>query len=84
MTGRDLFGALTRFTGLLLAIYGIYIVSYEALGMVVPTIPHRMAPVPAAIFGAVYIVFGLVLLLGGGLITRLAYRQNDQGERPRE
>ena len=73
MTGRELFGALTRFVGLLLAAYGLYYVGYEAVGMVIPGLPHRAPPGMGFAFGAIYAVIGLLLLLGGGLITRLAY-----------
>lgn len=75
MTGRDLFGALARFIGLLLTTYGIYNLLYEAVGTVVPSVPHRMPPATGAIFGVVYLLFGVVLLLGGGLIARLVYGQ---------
>ena len=78
--GRELFGALTRFFGLLLSAYGIYTLIYEVAGMVVTTLPHRVTPTLGLIFGAIYAIVGLVLLLGAGLITRLAYR----GESSRE
>jgi hypothetical protein len=74
MTGRELFGALTRFLGLLLTTYGIYTLAYEAAGMVVTTLPHRVTPTLGLVFGAIYAIVGLIFLLGAGLITRLAYR----------
>lgn len=73
MTGRELFGALTRFFGLLLTAYGLYTLSYEVIGMAIPSLPHHVPPIMGLAFGAIYAVVGLILLLGGGLITRLAY-----------
>jgi hypothetical protein len=78
MTGRELFGALTRLLGLLLATYGIYYLAYEAIALLgMRNLPQRVSLTAGLIFGAVYVVLGLVLLLGGGLIVRLAYRQEN-------
>ena len=68
---------MTRFVGLLLAIYGIYTLGYEAVGIIISSLPHHVTPTMGAIFGTIYFVVGLGLLLGGGLITRLAYRASE-------
>ena len=76
MTGSELFGALTRFCGLLLAAYGLYTLTYEVVGMVIPSLPHHVPAEMGLAFGTIYATIGLALLFGGGLIARLVYGRN--------
>jgi len=77
MTGRDLFGALTRFVGLLVTTYGAYTFIYEVIGTVVPDLPQRVARPLGLVFGVVEIALGLILLLGAEPITSVAYRRKN-------
>jgi hypothetical protein len=75
MTGRELFGALTRWFGLILTTYSTYTLVYEGIGTMVPSLPHRAPPSTGILFGAIYSVVGLALMLGGGWVSRLVYRE---------
>jgi hypothetical protein len=77
MTGRELFGALTRFFGLFVTVYATYTLGYEIVGLMVTSLPHRVAPTTGIVFGAVYAVVGLIFLFGGGWISRHVYREKN-------
>jgi hypothetical protein len=68
MTGKELFGALTRWTGLLLLITGVY----QATGMINPAKGYSATDYMATV--AVYLIGGLIFLFGADGIAWLVYR----------
>ena len=73
MEPRELFGVIVRTFGLSMAIYGLWYLVYgiaQAASMSEPTYPTG----DFVISGALFTLVGGFLLLGGGVVVRIAYR----------
>src|SRR3954462_2745694 len=67
MSGKDLFGALTRWTGMLLIATG----AYQAQGLVDPARGYSPKDYVATV--GVYLGLGVLYLFGGGFIASVVY-----------
>lgn len=64
---------------MLVVLYGIYATGYYSLREVMPDLPATTSSTMGLIVGGVYVVFGLVLMFGTGLLAWLTYgREKNQ------